>query len=73
MANVENLYELCQLSEERLTEIIENSKNAKIIYEFLNKAKNEAALDEFGEEIPTKPDTFQKKTLITKKKIATKK
>ena len=72
MANVDNLQELCQLSEERLTEIIENSKNAKIIYEFLNKVKNEVAVDEFGEEIPTKPE-YQKKTLITKKKASAKK
>ena len=72
MVNVENLQELCQLSEERLTEIIENSKNAKIIYEFLNKLKNELPVDEFGEEIPTKPE-YQKKSLITKKKTTTKK
>ncbi len=37
MTKVPNLYELCQMSENQLTEIIENSKNAKLIYEFMNK------------------------------------
>ncbi len=37
MTKVPDLYHLCQMSEEELTEIIENSKNAKLIYEFFNK------------------------------------
>ena len=45
MAKVKDLNELCQMSESELTEIIENSKNAKLIYEFMNKTvKNELNL-----------------------------
>jgi hypothetical protein len=44
MTNVENLSELCNLSEERINEIIENSKNAKLIYEFFNTTKKDTNL-----------------------------
>lgn len=37
MTKVPNLHDLCQMSEAELTEIIENSRNAKLIYEFMNK------------------------------------
>lgn len=37
MSKIKDLNELCQMSEAKLTEVIENSKNAKLIYEFLNK------------------------------------
>lgn len=37
MTKVPNLHDLCQMSEAQLTEIIENSRNAKLIYEFMNK------------------------------------
>ncbi len=38
MSKVTNLNELCQMNEEQINEIIENSKNAKMIHEFINKA-----------------------------------
>ncbi len=38
MLKCTSLYDLCQKSEEELTEILENSRNAKLIYEFLNKS-----------------------------------
>lgn len=41
MNKVNNLHELCQMSEEKLSEILENSKNAKACYEFLNKTLND--------------------------------
>ena len=36
-----NLIELCELSEEKLSEILENSKSAKLVYDFINKTKKE--------------------------------
>ena len=37
MAKVTDLRHLCQMPVDELTEIIENLKNAKLIYEFFNK------------------------------------
>ena len=37
LENVKNLYDLCNMSEEEINKILENSKNAKLIYEFMNK------------------------------------
>lgn len=38
MANIETLFDLFQMSEEDINKIIENSKNAKMIVEFVNKS-----------------------------------
>ena len=51
MGKVENLFDLFQMSEEEIHKIIENSKNAKSIYEFVNKSiKNDGQVgdSEFG-------------------------
>lgn len=51
MGKVENLFDLFQMSEEEINKIIENSKNAKTIYEFVNKSiKNDGQVgdSEFG-------------------------
>ena len=48
MSNVENLHDLCQMSEERLSEVLENSKAAKQVYEFLNASiKSSEEIDQF--------------------------
>lgn len=38
MNKVANLFDLFALSEDEINKIIENSKNAKLIYEFVNKS-----------------------------------
>jgi hypothetical protein len=49
MGKVTNLYELCQMNEEQLNEIIQNSKNSKLIFEFINKTVKDLSL--FQEEL----------------------
>ena len=46
MSNISNLQELCGMSEEAINVIVENSKNAKLIYEFLNKTKRDMGIIE---------------------------
>ena len=46
MEKVTNLCDLCQKTESELNEIVENSKNAKLIYEFLSKSKKDATIFE---------------------------
>ncbi len=46
MDKVTDLCDLCQKTESELNEIVENSKNAKLIYEFLDKSKKEASIFE---------------------------
>lgn len=46
MDKVTNLCDLCQKTEEELNAIVENAKNAKLIYEFLNKAKKDLGVFE---------------------------
>jgi hypothetical protein len=46
MDKVNNLCDLCQKTEEELNAIVENAKNAKLIYEFLNKAKKDLGVFE---------------------------
>lgn len=50
MSKVANLFDLLNMSEEEINKIIENSKNAKTIYEFINKTIKYDANDksEFG-------------------------
>lgn len=50
MSKVANLFDLLSMSEEEINKIIENSKNAKTIYEFINKTIKYDANDksEFG-------------------------
>lgn len=55
MGNVNSLLDLFNLSEEEINKIIENSKNAKLIYDFLNKSikydgigAEEGVKNEFG-------------------------
>lgn len=49
MSKVKNMYELCQMSEEQLSEVLENSKAAKQVYEFFNKSiKDDSLGDEFN-------------------------
>ena len=46
MDKVSSLYDLCQKSEAELNELVENSKNAKLIFEFLNKTKKDIGIFE---------------------------
>jgi DNA excision repair protein ERCC-4 len=60
LSRVKDFGELCEKSEQELNEILENSKSAKIVYEFLNKSLKKAAdsigqldfdnIDDFGAE-----------------------
>lgn len=84
MNKVPNLQELCGMSEEAINEIVENSKNAKLIHEFLNKTKRDIGIiekefdfedvEDFNE-VEKKIETTKnsKKEKITKKVEDTKK
>ncbi len=43
LTKVTDLCDLCMKTEEELGEILENSKSAKLVYEFLNKSKKDDA------------------------------
>ena len=45
---VANLYDLCQMSETELTDVLENSNDAKAAYEFLNKTRKDTTNEAFG-------------------------
>jgi len=75
MTNVENLSELCNLSEERINEIIENSKNAKLIYEFFNTTKKDQTLLnelDFEDLKDFYEESAKMQTIATKKKTLVK-
>jgi len=56
MNNVENLQELTRLTEEEIAKIIENSKQAALLYNFIHKRKTELVTD-----IKSKTNTWRKR------------
>lgn len=73
MNNVKDLHELCELTEERLSEILENSKAAKQAFEFLTKGKSRLdEIDEIEYETPIRKTTTNSKTLSLSTSASTK-
>lgn len=49
MSKVNSLIDLFEMSEEDINKIIENTKNARLIHEFVNKSiRHDLATNEFG-------------------------
>lgn len=51
ITKVKDLCALCAMSEEELSDVLENSKAAKVVYEFLNKSKKGETSNLVNEEI----------------------
>jgi hypothetical protein len=64
MNKVKNLREFFEMSEEQLTELFENSKTAKTVFDFFNKklANSDENIDDFDDQKDTKKKSVFKKT-----------
>lgn len=51
ITKVKDLVSLCQMSEQELSDVLENSKSAKLVYEFLNTCKKDEALSSMNNEL----------------------
>lgn len=51
ITKVKDLFSLCQMSEQELSDVLENSKSAKLVYEFLNTSKKDEALSLINDEV----------------------
>lgn len=51
ITKVNDLVSLCQMSEQELSDVLENSKSAKLVYEFFNTSKKDEALSMMNNEV----------------------
>lgn len=61
MNKVENFRELTKLTEDELTTIMGNSKQASLLYNFIHKQKNELVFDIKSKTTTTAANTWKKR------------